>query len=219
MGKLVRKAVGIWRVLLHLLSGSNRRKLRKVIADLLVEKEYPKIKTLFLMVGYTMSGKTWFIEHNLTLSQYFVISSRKIHAIINGVFPFLKDDNTVGGYAYYERQYLTSYVRYMVLRSALTKGIAVIADSANLASSKRAVQIDLARKFGYKAKIIYVECPTAILLNRIDRADADLVASGGKPVWFDLYYDTQIELFDEVSSREADQYIKVSGDQPSTLPQ
>jgi len=70
------------------------------------------------MVGYSNSGKTYYIENIAHIKDYLSIETNVIHDILNQEFEFLQDDKTIDGFAYWNRQYLTKVVKDMIFQKA-----------------------------------------------------------------------------------------------------
>jgi hypothetical protein len=62
-------------------------------------EDYKKEKTFVMMMGLKI-GKTYVVENNSSLRNFYRVSTDKIHDLINNNFDFLKDDNRVNGRAY-----------------------------------------------------------------------------------------------------------------------
>ena len=123
---MYRKILGVLRLFFHLLNANFRDKIAEIVNILVNDQPAIKEKVFVLMVGYSKVGKTSFVNKNERLKTFFNISTNSIHNLLNNTFAFLKDDNTVYGSAYWERQYLTRIVRKRLLNEALKKGFAVV---------------------------------------------------------------------------------------------
>jgi len=186
-------------------------KVRRVIAE--VEREIrggmwnrPEKRTLVVMTGMSLSGKTTLVNSHPQLRKCWQIRTRDIHDLLNRKLDFLRDDNSVRGRAYWVRQFLTETVREKVLRQALQQGIAIVLDSCHLTRRKRIARYRLAKRYGYHVVIIFVECPWMTLLSRATEADHLSVARGGKRVWKDLIKQ-QVKVFEPPTPEEADRLI------------
>jgi len=174
-------------------------------------EDYKKEKTFVMMTGFSKSGKTYFVENDPYLRNFYRISTDKIHDLINNNFDFLKDDNRVNGRAYWERQYLTKIVRKRLVDEALKEGIAIVDDSCNLSKYLREKNINKAKKHGYKTMLVWVLCSEPELLERLNQADKENIKSGKKEAW-DSLYKMQKQIFyrgNEPDRREADEFIVV----------
>lgn len=206
MSEFMRKIAGFFRLQKHLSNHINQITLKEIVRSQFVDKKYPDDKTLVMMVGLSKSGKTYIVENNTLLRDYYKISTNKIHDAINTEFPFLKDDNTTEGKSYWERQYLTRIIRNQVLTKALRMGIPVMSDSCNLSRKDRKKTLDQAKSFGYFTVIIWVNCPKLVLLERLTKADEDNIIRGSKPTWVDLHENQKLR-FDKPSHYECDDLI------------
>jgi len=206
---MYRKILGVLRLFFHLLNANFRDKIAEIVNILVNDQPAIKEKVFVLMVGYSKVGKTSFVNKNERLKTFFNISTNSIHNLLNNTFAFLKDDNTVYGSAYWERQYLTRIVRKRLLNEALKKGFAVVNDSANLNRKERKARLKIAKKYGYKTIIVWVTCPEEELLARLQKADNELILNGQKPAWVNLYTEVQKNRFDPPLDNEADTIIRV----------
>ena len=205
------KAIGFVRLVVHFLSPKNRRVLNETISYLMNGEDYKKEKTFVMMTGFSKSEKTYFVENDPYLRNFYRISTDKIHDLINNNFDFLKDDNRVNGRAYWERQYLTKIVRKRLVDEALKEGIAIVDDSCNLSKYLREKNINKAKKHGYKTMLVWVLCSEPELLERLNQADKENIKSGKKPTW-DSLYKMQKQIFyrgNEPDKNEADEFIVV----------
>jgi predicted kinase len=204
---MYRKILGLIRLLFHLLNRSNRKKINEIVDALVNNQDVIKEKTFVMMVGYSKVGKTSFIKNNERLSKFFKLSTNDIHDLLNNM-SFLKDDNTIHGKAYWERQYLTRIIRKKALKKAFSKGFAVVSDSANLVRKRRSIWLRMAKRYSYSTIIIWVICPEKELLSRLKDFDDDLVARGKGVTWVDLYENVQKKTFNPPSPYEADDVRK-----------
>jgi len=199
----------VLRLFFHLLNANFRDKIAEIVNILVNDQPAIKEKVFVLMVGYSKVGKTSFVNKNERLKTFFNISTNSIHNLLNNTFAFLKDDNTVYGSAYWERQYLTRIVRKRLLNEALKKGFAVVNDSANLNRKERKARLKIAKRYGYETIIVWVTCPEEELLARLQKADNELILNGQKPAWVNLYTEVQKNRFDPPLDNEADTIIRV----------
>ena len=206
---MYRKILGVLRLFFHLLNANFRDKIAEIVNILVNDQPAIKEKVFVLMVGYSKVGKTSFVNKNERLKTFFNISTNSIHNLLNNTFAFLKDDNTVYGSAYWERQYLTRIVRKRLLNEALKKGFAVVNDSANLNRKERKARLKIAKRYGYETIIVWVTCPEEELLARLQKADNELILNGQKPTWVNLYTEVQKNRFDPPLDNEADTIIRV----------
>ena len=205
---MYRKVSGFFRMVLHLCSSKNRNTLKKIVFELTNKQDTYKQKVFVLMVGYSKSGKTTLRKNNKMLKKLFNLSTNDIHDQLNREFPFLKDDNTNDGEAYWERQFLTRIIRKRALKKVLSQGFGVVNDSANLNRQERKRWLKMAKGYGYKTWIVWVTCSEYILLKRLREADNKLAASGKKRTWVSLYNNVQKKRFNPPLSREADVVIR-----------
>jgi len=206
---MYRKILGVLRLFFHLLNANFRDKIAEIVNILVNDQPAIKEKVFVLMVGYSKVGKTSFVNKNERLKTFFNISTNSIHNLLNNTFAFLKDDNTVYGSAYWERQYLTRIVRKRLLNEALKKGFAVVNDSANLNRKERKARLKIAKRYGYETIIVWVTCPEEELLARLQKVDNELILNGQKPTWVNLYTEVQKNRFDPPLDNEADTIIRV----------
>jgi|GEM_PF-1614699 len=206
--KMLRKLLGFLKTYLHLYTPDNTNRLDKVISDLVGCQPQIYKKIFVMTVGYSKSGKTTLIKHNKTLSSLFRLSTTDIHDRLNAEFSFLRDDNTVNGRAYWERQYLTRIVRKKVLRKVFAQGIGVINDSANLSRYERKERLSIAKKNGYKTIIVWVVCDEKELIKKLEEADDLLAESGKEKTWLRLYQEVQKKRFNPPLCVEADEVVK-----------
>jgi predicted kinase len=211
MTTLFSKIIGVIRLIIHLANPKHRRILKEVTHSLTNDKDYKREKTFVMMVGLSKSGKTYVVENNSSLRDFFRVSTSKIHDLINENFNFLKDDNSVNGKAYWERQYLTRMVRKRLINQALKEGIAIVNDSCNLRKPPRKKDLYKAKKFGYQIVLIWVLCSESELLKRLQEADEKSIRNGGKPVWISLH-EMQEKIFNNKNrpdKNEADRLVLV----------
>jgi len=206
---MYRKILGVLRLFFHLLNANFRDKIAEIVNILVNDQPAIKEKVFVLMVGYSKVGKTSFVNKNERLKTFFNISTNSIHNLLNNTFAFLKDDNTVYGSAYWERQYLTRIVRKRLLNEALKKVFAVVNDSANLNRKERKARLKIAKRYGYETIIVWVTCPEEELLARLQKADNELILNGQKPAWVNLYTEVQKNRFDPPLDNEADTIIRI----------
>jgi len=206
MNDSMRKITGFLRLQKHLAKYQSQQAVKEIVDSYFNGKRYSEDKTYVMMVGLSKSGKTYIVENNSILREYFKISTNLIHNTINARFPFLKDDNTVGGKGYWERQYLTGIIRERVLMRAFSLGIPIVSDSCNLSRKDRKKRLAQAKAFDYVTVIIRVRCPSVIHLKRLKDADEENIAKGEKPTWVDLYVN-QKDRFHEPNAMECDDLI------------
>lgn len=200
---MAKKIFGMLRFIFHFASSKNRYVLDNIVKKLSPSETCPREKKFVLMVGFAKSGKSAYIRDRRKLRNYFCISSARIHRIIDCSFEFLRDDKTVTGFAYWERQFLTWIIRERLLKIALDGDYNVVNDSANLTLAGRSKLLKLAKKYGYSTRIIHICCSEKLLIRRLKSAD-DLAEKNGKPgVWLDLY-EVQKKIMQEPSTDEAD---------------
>ncbi len=216
-----------WRVLIGFIMSQVRRlspkikyqinKITRVLLSNIEDK--PKGKNFVMMVGFTHAGKHTFIEQHPQLKHWSRVDTDLIHNLLNKNFHFLRDDNTVKGPAYWQRQDLTRIVSKKILEQLFKKGLSVINDSCNLKKDERAKRLTLAKKFGYRTVIIWVFCSEEELLNRLQKADKNNEHQNLKPVWVDLYLKVQKERFHPPEHSEANQLIIYNSgkDQPQEI--
>ncbi|QQS60470.1 ATP-binding protein [Candidatus Falkowbacteria bacterium] len=189
-----------------------RYALKEIVEDIFKENSKKSTgNTFILLVGFTHSGKETLVKNNKQLREMFLVHSDEIHVYLNESLRFLRDDNTITGEAYWERQFLTHIVRKMLLRRAFKSNINVVNDSANLRKRDRSTKLALAKKYGYQTIIIQVQCPESVLLKRLEDSDnkkSDLDQSSN---WVALYA-TQKSRFCPVKGNEADRVIHYHSD-------
>ena len=205
----IRQVWGLVRALLHQLSPRTRMIIAAVVQEIVDRMEdCPREQTLVVMTGMSLSGKTTYVERHRYFKEFGQIRTRDIHDLLNHNLDFLKDDNTVKGRAYWARQLLTEIVREEALRQALRRGIALVLDSCHLNRKKRDDRYRLAKQYGYRVVMVFVDCPWMTLLSRAAAADDRAVTQGGKRVWVDLIRQ-QARVFESPIPDEADQFIRV----------
>jgi len=169
-----------------------------------------------MTVGFSKAGKTVLVNKNKKLKGLFNLSTNKIHNCLNQNFQFLKDDNTVNGEAYWERQFLTRLTRRKVLEKVLSQGIGVINDSSNLNRRERKQRLKIARRYSYKVIIIVVNCSEGVLLSRLQRFDDELATSGKKRTWINLYA-IQKERYNPPLKNEADVIVSFNSEKDNPM--
>ncbi len=171
----------------------------RVLEDALMGREQKDSDDPYFigMVGFTHSGKTYVSQqlHN-NFPNMVEVESRKIHDVINGIFPQLNDDRTVQGSGYWLRQVITRDLRNSLIADLCKDGWWIINDSANLVRKDRQKRISIPESFGYKSALIWVTCPEEEILRRIDRTD-------NPKVWRDLYQNIQKPRFEPPEQAEA----------------
>lgn len=191
-----------------------RRKLEMIIGEILRGAEAsPRRKIFVMLVGYSLSGKSWFIRHHSQLSRFFQVDTRKIHDLLNQSFRILQDGKTTSGSGYWPRQFLTRTVRESVFEKAGRIGMATVSDSANLVREERQKRLQAFRRWGYETAIVHVACPKERLMERLEALDAQRQARGEAPTWVRLYEDVQKNRFNPPQRGEADHiYLFVSAE-------
>jgi predicted kinase len=220
MYKWCRIIKGIIMSEVYQISPEVKAKLNQIAAELVGSSDnFPKAKVFVMTVGFTHSGKETLVSSHHRLCSVYQVETNKIHDLLNKNFDFLKDDNTVRGKAYWERQNLTEVVRQKLLEQAFKQEVTVINRSCNLKKDKRQQRLNLAKKFGYKTIIIWVKCDEAILLTRLQEADKRSIVKGGEPPWVELYEKEQKARFEKPEPSEADELIifESSKDDPKQL--
>jgi predicted kinase len=202
--RMYKKILGLVRLFFHLLSKNCRKTINEIVDTLTANQSVIKQKIFVMMVGYSKTGKTSSIKDDVRLNKFFKLSSDDIHDLLNSKLSFLKDDNTINGKAYWERQYLTKIIRKKALEKAFSKGLAIVSDSANLVRKKRSLWLKMAKKHSYETVIIWVFCPEKELLSRLKKYDDDLISKGESATWVNLYNNIQKEIFDLPLPSEAD---------------
>lgn len=201
------KAWGLLVTAFYLAQSSTRNKLKEISLEVLKGTEHaPKKRIFVMMLGYSLSGKTWFIDHHPNISRFFRVETRKIHDLLNAAFPLLDDDKTIEGVGYQPRQILTQVVRRWVLREACQKGVSLVSDSCNLSYGARQRRLRLPKRLGYKTFIVWVLCKKGSLGSRLREKDEELLAQGQNPVWVDLH-EKQKARFDPPTLDEADETL------------
>ncbi|NIT04334.1 AAA family ATPase [Candidatus Saccharibacteria bacterium] len=203
MGKLWGFVVGG----LYRIYPPTREKLEDIAKDILWEaSNAPRRRIFVMMVGRSLSGKTWFVEHHGELSRFFQVSTRRIHDLLNSRFPLLDDDKTVDGQGYWPRQALTRYLREEIFKEVCKWGIAMVSDSGNQIRVERERRLRVPRKYGYKTAIVWVLCDREVLIQRCLGLDAQLEKRGEKPTWLALYK-RQLKRFQPPAQFEADELM------------
>ncbi|HEB14069.1 MAG TPA: hypothetical protein ENI09_01525 [candidate division WWE3 bacterium] len=181
-------AWGLLAAAFYLARSSTRSKLKEISLEILKGAEYaPKERIFVMMVGYSLSGKTWFIDYHPYISQFFRVETRKIHDLLNAAFTLLDDDKTIKGVGYQPRQILTQVVRQWVFKEACRKGVALVSDSCNLSYSDRRARLRLTKRLGYKTVIIWMLGKKGNLRKRLQAKDEELLSQGQSPVWVNLH--------------------------------
>lgn len=143
---------------------------------------------LFLLVGYSKSGKTHYYINNKELSQYCCVSTNCIHSLLNEKIIELRDDNTVVGDAYYARQILTHFIRMILVKKLIKHRYSFVVDACNLKEKQRRKIIGKATHLGYhNVSVVVVYCPEKTLLERLRQADEENVKNGEKETWVALH--------------------------------
>lgn len=204
----MRKLFAVLLTEIRLLFPENRERLKTVVASFIQAWEaYPRERKFVAMVGYSKSGKNYWLEHDPVRVRFFQLSSDQIHVRLNTAFPWLNDDRTITGPAYWPRQWLTQKVRQAVLEAAFKHGLNVVNDSCNLVRSERSTRLQLAKRYGYQTEIVWIQCQEATLVERLQLADNALRRSGKLAVWEDLYRRVQQPRFEEPGPEEADSLL------------
>ena len=199
------KAWGLLVAAFYLARSSTRNKLKEIVLEILKGTEHaPKKRIFVMMLGYSLSGKTWFIDHHPYISSFFRVETRKIHDLLNVTFPLLNDDKTIEGAGYQPRQILTQVVRRWILREACRKGVSLVSDSCNLSHGSRYGRLLLFKRHGYETFIVWVLCGVGTLGPRLRGKDEELLSHGQNPTWVDLHKKQQAR-FDPPTFFEADE--------------
>lgn len=205
-----RKLIGLLRLIYHLSQTKTRKVLDDIVEEMFFGDDYSKGNFFVLMVGYSLSGKKSFVENHPQLRRFFSVSSAEVHNFLNERLLFMQDDFTVTGEAYWERQYLTRLLRKRVLKGAFRRGFKVVNVSANLVRRERSGRLRIARRYGYRTVIIWLNVCEQVLLKSLLNADIDSVGLGGKAVWLDLYHLVQKGRFQSPLYGEAGELIVVT---------
>lgn len=214
---MYRKIIGFFRMYFHLYIQGNLRQFEATCKELSrIGPKAIKKKVFVMTVGFSKAGKTVLVNKNKKLKGLFNLSTNKIHNCLNQNFQFLKDDNTVNGEAYWERQFLTRLTRRKVLEKVLSQGIGVINDSSNLNRRERKQRLKIARRYSYKVIIIVVNCSEGVLLSRLQRFDDKLAASGKKRTWINLYA-IQKERYNPPLKNEADVIVSFNSEKDNPM--
>ncbi len=201
------KAWGLLVAFFYLARSSTRNKLKEIVLEILKGAEHaPKDRIFVMMVGYSLSGKTWFIDHHPHISNFFRVETRKIHYLLNAAFPLLNDDKTIEGVGYQPRQILTQVVRRWILREACRKRVALVSDSCNLSYGSRHSKLRLFKRRGYETFIVWVLCGVGTLGPRLRAKDEELLAQDQNPAWVDLH-EKQRARFNPPTLFEADELL------------
>ena len=208
MNKLVKELLDFLRLRRNLLKLPYKKAIKEIVLSQFSDKKYTQDKTLVMMVGLSKTGKTYFIDNNPLLSEYFRISVNRILPIIHINIPFANNGNSPNEQGNHDKRYLTRLIMDMMLIKSLSMGIPIVCDSCNLIKQDRKRVLDHARYFGYLTRIIFIRCPIPILFDRLVKADEDNMIRGEKSSWARQYYD-QIKRFDEPSYKECDDLVHV----------
>ncbi len=204
----MRKLFAVLLTEIKLLVPENRSRLKTVVSGFIKAwDEYPRERKFVAMVGYSKSGKNYWLEHDSVRARFFQLSTDQIHVRLNAAFPWLNDDRTVTGPAYWPRQWLTQKVRQVVLAAAFQQGVNVVNDSCNLVRKERVERLKLAKQYGYQTEIVWIQCQEVRLLERLQRADDQLRQRGRPAAWVDLYRQIQQPRFEEPRPEEADSLL------------
>jgi hypothetical protein len=142
----------------------------------------------------------------------FPVNTDKIHDALNETFSFLRDNETVAGPGYWPRQLLTRLIRRRLMERAFSDGLAVVNDSCNLVRRQRRARLALARIYGYRTVIVWVNYTETALVQRLRSSDEARLSGGASPAWFDLFNNVQNRCFDPPRDTEADRiYFVLSG--------
>lgn len=197
----------------RLLWGPNQVRLRRIIYALSRPIMQSRSgRDFYLFVGFSKSGKRTIIRSDPLLAAAYCVSTDEIHRRLNRMIPWLRDDLTVTGPAYWPRQWLTQKIRQALLDIAFRSGVVVVSDSCNLVQSERRRRLVLAKRHGYRTEIIWIRCRESILLKRLQAADEDKRSRGQRPTWVDLYRQVQRERFQAPELGEADRISGRNGD-------
>lgn len=181
---------------------------RRLFDDIVVQFVYealrsPRKKIFVMMCGLSLSGKSWLISHNSSLSSYWPLSTNRIHDMLNHLFPFLRDGYAKNGRAYWERQIMTHLIRDRTLRAICHNGYAIVNDSGNQVRSKRQQTIAAIRRIdpAYRIILIYVETDPSTLLARAQAKDDTIEDK----TWVTLFHDQQ-DRWEIPTPDEADEF-------------
>lgn len=219
MRQLLNKALSYWSTRRHLRDPLIQQQLQRIAEEIsALASGYPRTRHCMMLIGFSKSGKATLIRSHPRLRQYFRISTDPIHARLNQEFVFLRDNQTVKGPAYWERQMLTGVIRNMVLSLVLRQGVLLALDSCNLRRGERRQRLQMAKQAGYLTKIIWVRCSERTLLQRLREADEDQQRRGKDPAWVDLYLRVQKSRFQPPYSVEAQLIESYWSDRDDPLP-
>lgn len=192
---------------IYLIYPPTRTKLNRIVKELLQEaKNCPRRRIFVMTIGYSLSGKTWFISHHPKFSQFFQVRSRKIHDLLNEDFQILQDDKTIEGPGYQPRRRLTHRIRNKVFTEACKREIAIVSDSCNHLKQERESKLQIPKRYGYQTIIVWVKCDGEILQKRLRAADERLIIQGEKPTWVALNK-KQKARFQSPTADEADKLL------------
>jgi predicted kinase len=183
------QVVGWWRTEQHLQQPDIRRSLISISDAVMAwssPPSAPRTKRYIMLVGFSQSGKSELVQTHPLLSTYARITTQDLHDRLNARLVCLRDDTSIDGPTYWERQFLTRWLRRDIERRMLATGTSVVSDSCNLERRGRQTQIKAAQAAGYRVTIVNVHCDPVELARRLVAAD-DRRAQNGQPrTWWRL---------------------------------
>lgn len=165
---------------------------------------------IYLMVGFSKSGKTTLCTTDPTLRHLPRLGTNHIHALLKTYIPETRDDNTVTGQKYWIRQILTKATLGISFLDLVRRRKSFIVDSCHLFKKFRALIIRVARLAHYQVTIYHVTCHEDELIRRLNEADSKEIAEGRDPTWMKLYIEVQKPHFEPPTPTEADALIEIT---------
>lgn len=185
----IRQLQGWWRADQHLRQPEIRQSLQDIADDVVIKLApltTPRSRQYVILVGYSQSGKTRLVLNHPVLSTYARLTTLDLHNRLNARLACLRDDTSVDGPAYWERQFLTRWLRHKIERKLLALGVSIVSDSCNLERRNRVAQIRAAQAAGYRVTIINVFCDPVTHARLLVQADDQRAEAGQPRTWWRL---------------------------------
>lgn len=141
----------------------------------------PRSRIFVVMVGLTQSGKTTFADNHPQLYRFARVNSAVTHQALNGRLGHWNLDQSDRSSGYDSRHNLEQRIRLELLERAFQSGVAVVDDSCNLRRGWRRRIIALARSYGYRTALIWMDWSEHLLLERVCSLSAE--SNGSWPAW------------------------------------